>query len=82
MTIESTQVYTGGIGPEEAQRLTGDGESRSPGGRPVGGTAFELEFQREVKLTFECACGRRFLKARTAREHLETVPEPTPEGDT
>ena len=70
--IESTQVYRGWVSPGEARLLTGDGVQYDSILREQSdNVSFDLEFQEEVKLTFECACGRRFRKPETAREHLE-----------
>jgi hypothetical protein len=30
----------------------------------------DLEFQKEVSITFECYCGERFYKRKRAEEHL------------
>ena len=66
ITIESTQVFKGVVGPSNSERLTGDGEGYTTSGvslDPVG----------EEKCTYECSCGDKFRKARTARDHLEDV---------
>lgn len=70
MKVESTQVWRGEVEPENAELLTGDGNRTNIMGQKIGNT-FSLELHEETKLIFECTCGRRFRKPKTAREHLE-----------
>lgn len=71
ITVESTQIYRGEVTPNMAEFLTSDGVERN-----IYGTEFRrkgpiLELVEEAKITYECTCGRRFRKGKTAREHLE-----------
>lgn len=70
ISVESTQVWRGYVGPSEAELLTGDGIQRGISGRSIP-SSFDLDFHEETELAFECECGRRFRKPETAREHLE-----------
>jgi len=71
ITVESTQLYRCEVPPEMAEHLTYEGTHRNILGRVSDGMDAPLEFDRELKRTFECSCGRRFRKGETAREHLE-----------
>ena len=64
--VESTQVFRGSVSPANAELLRADGDSKFNDG-------VQLDPVGEVKRTFECSCGERFRKPRTAREHLEDV---------
>lgn len=75
ITVESTQVYRGEVPPEIAEHLTNDGARRNIYGTEFEGQGPPLEFVEEVKITYECDCGRSFRKGETAREHLEEVDE-------
>lgn len=74
ISIESTQIWCGEVSPSNAELLTGDGERTNILGERSG-NSFDLDFHKEIKLTFECDCGRRFRKPETARDHLEEVDE-------
>lgn len=70
--VESTQVFVGEAAPSEAALLTGEGDP--PEDRQwIGNQGVSLQFDEEIKCTYECSCGQRFRKPETAREHLEEV---------
>lgn len=56
--VKSKQVWVAEITPEASFRLT---ENNGP----------SLEHDYEISVSYQCECGARFLKAETAREHLE-----------
>lgn len=70
--IESIQLFRSTVGPDEAELLVGEATGLSITGREMS-RAFDLEFHKEKKITFECTCGRRFRKPETAYDHLEEV---------
>ena len=74
--VESTQIYQGYVSPSNASLLTGEGDGFDRLlERPTDNESFDLEFHAEKKITFECECGKKFRKGRTAREHLERYQE-------
>jgi len=71
ITVESTQIWRGSVSAEMAEFLTAEGTSRNIYGKEFDGQDVALEFNHEKKRTFDCSCGERFRKGKTAREHLE-----------
>lgn len=73
ITVESTRVYRGSVTPAMAEFLTMDGTRRNIHGTEFTGQGPGLDLYKEIKCTYECSCGQRFRKGKTAREHLEEV---------
>lgn len=71
ITVEATRVFRGSVNPEMAEHLTQDGVSRNILGTEFGGQGVPMELHDEIKRTFECSCGKKFRKGKTARNHLE-----------
>lgn len=71
IVVESTQIYRGEVSIEMAEFLTNEGVKRNIYGEEFNKRGSPLEFEEETKITYECSCGRRFRKGKTAREHLE-----------
>ena len=69
--VESTQIHRAEVSPEMAELLTNDHTSRNIYGEKFDGQGPPLEFHNEVKITYQCSCGMRFRKGKTARSHLE-----------
>lgn len=71
ITVESTQKWRGQVSEKFSEKLTSDYTSTDGFGREITNQAVDLQFVEETKITYECSCGQRFRKGRTAREHLE-----------
>jgi len=69
--VEATWQMAADVTVGLAEYLTNDGEYRNIYGTRHHREGVELDFVAETKRTYECRCGRRFRKGKTAREHLE-----------
>ena len=58
--IKQRELFTGEITVEGRHRLVEDGGP-------------SLNAAGPISISYECECGDRFLKAKTAHEHLEEV---------
>jgi len=75
ITVEATQIYRADVTPPLAPHLTQDGVSSNILGEKFTGQDILLEFHHEEKRTYECSCGEKFRKGKTARDHLEKFME-------
>jgi hypothetical protein len=71
IAVESTQIYRGEVPTEMAEFLTNEGTKRNIYGEEINKQGPSLDFVEERKIIYECSCGKRFRKGKTAREHLE-----------
>jgi len=71
ITVEATQIYRADVTPPLSPHLTQDGVSSNILGKNSTGQDVPLEFHHEEKRTYECSCGEKFRKGKTARDHLE-----------